>query len=228
MKSLFASIADHIGPQGRCIAIVGSGGKTSLMVGLASHYALQGESVLLTTTTKLRKPASTDYRCDHYYTSSAILSSRPERYERIFYALEGEHKALAPPMEELRQLCERFSVTLVEADGARGKDLKIHSERDPVIPPFATATIALLSLSALGKRAGDVCFGCEEEEAIVDLPYLERYITHPEGPLKGVTGRYILLCNQGEGVDQTVIDQLKRTCSHLPIIVGSVLRDEIY
>ncbi|MDY0304288.1 MAG: hypothetical protein RBQ65_06600, partial [Sphaerochaeta sp.] len=110
----------------------------------------------------------------------------------------------------------------------RGKDLKIHSERDPVIPPFATATIALLSLSALGKRAGDVCFGCEEEEAIVDLPYLERYITHPDGPLKGVTERYILLCNQGEGVDQEVINQLKRAYRHLPIIFGSVLRDEIY
>lgn len=228
MESLYATIAHHIGSAHRCIAIVGSGGKTSLMVGLGAYYASVGESVLLSTTTKVQSPAAVLYGCDHYYDDDTILASRPQRHERTFYALKGGQKALAPPMNQLHTLSSRFSVSLIEADGARGKDLKIHSARDPVIPPFATATVALLSLASLGKRASEVCFGCGDDTAIVDIPYLEAYINHPAGPLKGVAGRYVLLCNQSEGVEQSSIDHLRHACSHLPIIFGSVKHNTVY
>ncbi len=135
MKSLFASIVHHIGEAKRCIAIVGSGGKTSLMIGLANEYAKRGERVLLSTTTKLQKPENRAYDCHRYFHDDAILETVHHPGEKIFYALDGEEKALAPPIDRLALLAERFSVSLLEADGARGMDLKLHSERDPVIPP---------------------------------------------------------------------------------------------
>ena len=226
MKSLFASIIHHIGEAKRCIAIVGSGGKTSLMIGLANEYAKRGERVLLSTTTKLQKPENRAYGCHRYFHDDAILETVHHPGEKIFYALDGEEKALAPPIDRLALLAERFSVSLLEADGARGMDLKLHSERDPVIPPFTTATIALLSLAALGRPASEVCFGCDDR-SIVDEAWLAAYICRSDGPLKGAAGRVVLLCNQSERVDPRSRETLKAACAHLPIIFGSVALDTI-
>lgn len=226
MKSLLASIIEYIGQAKRCIAIVGSGGKTSLMVALAAAYAKGGERVLLSTTTKLQKPGARSYGCDRYYYDDAILETVAHPGERIFYALDGEEKALAPPIERLARLTERFSVTLLEADGARAMDLKLHSERDPVIPPFTTATIAVLSLAALGKPAATVCFGCDEH-SIVDGAWLASYIRSPQGPMKGWMGRSLLLCNQSERVDEQQIRTVRAACEGLPILFGSVALDTV-
>ena len=226
MKSLFASIIHHIGEAKRCIAIVGSGGKTSLMIGLATEYAKRGERVLLSTTTKLQKPENRAYGCHRYFHDDAILASVHHPGEKIFYALDGEEKALAPPIDRLALLAERFSVSLLEADGTRGMDLKLHSERDPVIPPFTTATIALLSLAALGRPASEVCFGCDDR-SIVDEAWLAAYIRRSDGPLKGAAGRVVLLCNQSERVDLKRIETLRNACADLPILFGSVALDTI-
>ncbi len=226
MNSLSASIIHHIGDAKRCIAIVGSGGKTSLMIALAAEYSRRGERVLLSTTTKLQKPEKRDYRCHRSFRDDAILETVPHPGQRIFYALDGEEKALAPPLDRLALLSERFSVTLLEADGARGMDLKLHSERDPVIPPFTTATIAVLSLAALGKPASEVCFGCDDR-SIVDEAWLAAYITHPAGPMKGARGRFLLVCNQSEQVDVESIHTVRSACATLPILFASVVLDTI-
>ncbi|MCK9548392.1 MAG: selenium cofactor biosynthesis protein YqeC [Sphaerochaeta sp.] len=227
MKPLLASIIDHVGNAKRTIAIVGSGGKTTLMIALAAAYAKRGERVLLSTTTKLQKPDRVSYGCDRSFTDDAIFRTVHHPGQRIFYALDGKEKALAPPIEHLASLSKRFSVTLIEADGARGMDLKIHSERDPVIPSFTTATIATLSLSALGKSAASVCFGCDGDQSIVDEAWLEAYIRSPAGPMKAMRGTPLLLCTQSEHVDRNSIQNLRDRCADLPILFGSLHSDTV-
>lgn len=228
MTSLYAAIASYIGSAHRQIAITGSGGKTTTLVGLAAYYAKIGHSVLVSTTTKVHKPSACAYHTDYTFTDDAIFDHTPEPGSRTFYALEGKEKALAPALAHLQRLASRYTVTLLEADGARGKALKIHSERDPVIPPTVTATIAVFSLAALGKSIREECFGCPDSEGLVDIAYLTSYLNNPDGPLKRARGRKLILANQCDRVDKAAIAALRASCPALSILFGSAKDNTVY
>ena len=45
-----------LGETGHVISLVGGGGKTTLLYALARHYSAQGQRVLVSTTTHIRRP----------------------------------------------------------------------------------------------------------------------------------------------------------------------------
>lgn len=200
MEQLLEELALYFSDCPRCLALTGSGGKTTAMVKLAEHYAQRGMRVLLSTTTKLLLPKDREYECDTYFLDDRALSYHPSKGERVFYT-HVTHKSVAPPLENLETLLERYDVVLLEADGAMGLGLKLHQARDPVVPPFVTGTLALLSLSLLGKPFEKNCYGSEhylEEfpEETVTLATYKKLLEHKEGILKRVQGKSLVLGNQ--------------------------------
>lgn len=168
------------------ICITGGGGKTTLMECFASHLRSKGKKVLLTTTTRIRSPYLHDYHADVVFGDDSVLSFFPSGPCVVAYALENREtgKWSCPPLGNLDVLRQRYDVVLCEADGSRGLPLKIHTRRDPVVPPFCTYTVSVMGLQGIGQRACDVCFG-DGRDVIVDTPYLRSYIADPEGLLKG-------------------------------------------
>lgn len=127
-------------------AVIGGGGKTTLLRTLGEELA-RTRSVLLCTTTKIFPfpglPCARD---------GAELE-RLRREFRLLCAgreLPGTGKLTAPdvPME---QLAERFDYVLVEADGAARRPLKAHAPHEPVIPAETGQVVCVVGASGFGQ-----------------------------------------------------------------------------
>lgn len=222
----------YFASQPHCLALTGSGGKTTAMIKLAGRYAQRGLRVLLSTTTKLLLPKDQEYGCDTYFLDDRALSYHPSKGERVFYS-HVKHKAVAPPMENLEALLDRYDVVLLEADGSMNLGLKLHQERDPVVPPFVTGTLALVSIALLGKPFSENCNGCEHyrtqfPEEVVSIATYSKLLEHAQGILKRAQGRSLVLCNQGREDDIGLYRSLSSSVSLIsPIWFGDLKADQL-
>lgn len=223
MVTLITSLQKHFHGSESCICITGSGGKTTALIQLANAYAAEMKRVLVSTTTKVLYPEDRDYHCDRYFWDKDVFSYQCKKGERVFYAKRGLIKAEAPPTEDLVRLKEHYDVLLLEADGARGMGLKLHCDRDPVVPEFTTATLAIASFSVFGKRLCEHCFGCESlTDRLIDEETYSFLLTHPEGIQKRMKGTRAILFNQAERADRSKIENIRRWFPDLPLFFGSL------
>lgn len=145
------------------IAVVGGGGKTSLIFRLCEELVSTGKKVIVTTTTHMayepERPFAEDGEIDavrknlqrYHYTIAASLDREKEKIGSL-----SEEK-----LQELRGLAD---VLLIEADGAKRLPLKVPGEWEPVIPEFVDLVIGVAGLDALGQRIGDICHRPERVE----------------------------------------------------------------
>ncbi len=232
MEHLLEKLSLYFSPAKRCLALTGSGGKTTAMVLLARHYSHKDLRVLVSTTTKLLLPKDREYGCDTYFLDDRALSYNPSKGERVFYT-HVAHKCIAPPLENLEALLDRYDVVILEADGSMNLGLKLHQERDPVIPPFVTGTLALVAMGLIGKPFSDHCFGSEHylpdfSEETVTLKTYSKLLEHKQGILKRVRGKTLVLCNQSRIEDSEQYRSLAASVSQpYPIWFGDLLTDQL-
>ena len=120
----------------RCYAITGGGGKTSLMFALGRYFAARYWT-LVTTTTKIKRPAEDE--CDSLTVGPvSALANEAAREKRLIVAgasyLGPKLTGYAP--EEIDRLAESriFDRIITEADGSRGLSLKAYEEWEPPVP----------------------------------------------------------------------------------------------
>ena len=125
-------------------AIIGSGGKTTLMYLLA--HTLPGKKILCTTT-KIYCPTQLPvFTGENLSDIAEALRSFPAVCVGTDAAGGKLGAPLCPP-DSLRILCDYL---IVEADGSRGLPLKAHLPHEPVIPPGCDKTILVAGLRGLG------------------------------------------------------------------------------
>ena len=203
------------------MSVTGSGGKTTAIEHLARYWEKQGHRVLVTTTTKMVHPDSHDYPFLSRQLQSQAFQQEAEPIcgATVLYGVSAGNKMLPVGSDLLRRSIERFDRVLIEADGARGLPLKIHSERDPVIVEETTAVLAVMGLQAWGKRLDERTLYLssryrmltEDASERVDFNTYRRLLEHPEGVFKRGGNRHIVLCcNQSDEVDDAVCEQLMK------------------
>jgi probable selenium-dependent hydroxylase accessory protein YqeC len=136
--------------QSRIIAVVGGGGKTSLLWQLAEEYAAFGKRVILTTTTHMAIEEMRPFALDG---NRAEIRKKLDQYGYVLTASVDRQKGkLAVPqdttLESLRALCD---VMIVEADGSKRLPLKVPADWEPVIPQIADTVIGVMGLDSLGR-----------------------------------------------------------------------------
>ena len=198
-----SSVAVH---DGAFISLTGGGGKTTLMIEWASRLRSRGYRVLMTTTTKIMSPSFLDYRADRVFSSDDILSFRPAGPCSVLYAVGDSltNKWLSPPLEQFDLLRDRFDVIINEADGSKRLPVKVHTQRDPVVPDLTTYTVSIFGLWALGHSTSEVAFG-ESRNLVVDPSYIQWLLDDPEGLLKGsLPGRRAIVFNGADCIGSDV------------------------
>ena len=130
----------HIEPG--ITAVIGSGGKTTLLARLAEE--LQGTVVLATSTRILPFPG----------ISTASCPPLPGRVSCVGEPVDGGK--LAAPTCGFEILSAAADHVVVEADGSRGLPLKAHAPWEPVIPEGAAQTILVVGASGFGRPVGSV------------------------------------------------------------------------
>ena len=150
------------------IAVVGGGGKTSLIHCLREELVTAGKKVMITTTTHMAYEPDSPFvrvgkgekaldpkvqsKCrellaNHHYVIAAGYEPETGKYSAISEAT-------------IRQLARFCDVILVEADGSKHRPVKIPAEWEPVIPECADLVIGVIGLDCLGKsihRIHQVC-----------------------------------------------------------------------
>ena len=185
-------------------AIIGGGGKSSLMAALGQEYALRGDTAVMTTTTHIRPPERDYYMGDDPAVLSNMLMSR--RLMTVGIPMEDHRFGATPLLEQLPELADHV---IIEADGTKGLPLKVPNDREPVIPAFADAVVAVAGLSALGNPLGEVChrpelavlrFGFSPEQKVTP-EMMAMLLSSPLAQRKNVGKRpYAVLLNQRDTV----------------------------
>lgn len=136
-------------------AVIGGGGKTTLLRTLGEELAAAGNRVLLCATAKifpfeglenLLNPTEAELAAALAYRSPARIRSPVCAGTPV----PGTGKLTAPvvPMSRLAELAD---FVLVEADGSAQRPLKAHAPHEPVIPKEANQTICVAGASGFGR-----------------------------------------------------------------------------
>ena len=128
-------------------AIIGGGGKTTLMETLAGELSKKGK-VIITTTTHICRPKQYETLLD---ADEAAVSAALERSGIVCVASQAESGKLCAPWLSMGTLAQLADFVLVEADGAKRLPLKAHAAHEPVIPPEANQTILVVGASGFGR-----------------------------------------------------------------------------
>ena len=128
-------------------AIIGGGGKTTLLYALARE-ASKHARVIVCTTTHIFPPAHLP--C---LTDGSVESVRQalEKTRCVCVGTKNELGKFSAPQISFPELLKLAEYVFVEADGSKHRPLKAHADYEPVIPPEANQTILVLGVSGLGK-----------------------------------------------------------------------------
>ena len=146
-------------------AIIGGGGKTTLLRTLAEELSAQ-ERVIVATSTKMRVP---DW-CPVLLSASlgeveaALAESAVVCVGRI---QESTGKLDAPGLA-FSDLAALAGYVMVEADGSKGLPLKAHAPHEPVVPECANNVVCVVGIDGVGKPILQVCHRAESYAQLAD------------------------------------------------------------
>ncbi len=189
------------------IAIVGGGGKTSLMYALAERMVTKGKRVVTTTTTKIFPPAPDQSPCIVLLKDAPNLEDLDDKLSRFGQVTLGgsllpSGKLDSVPEAVIRSCLEYADHVIVEADGAAGRPIKAPEEWEPVIPGSTDMVIAVVGLDCLGNPAdAQWVFRLERFRSITELENsqvitpeaIARLLAHPLGAFKGAPEKAVLV-----------------------------------
>ena len=186
-------------------ALVGGGGKTTLMLRLARELAQGGARVIVTTTT-------------HIFPPEGIPQGNPANAQEVARALllepllclgkPAEDGKLTAPDLSMAVLSQLADYVLVEADGAKRLPLKAPDAHEPVIPREARLVVAVAGLDGADRPIREVAFRpalyaalCgKSEQDVVTARDIALVLTSPNGQRKSLPkgARFAVLLNKAD------------------------------
>ena len=202
-------------------AVIGGGGKTTLLWTLGQELSRE-HTVLLCTTTKIFP--FPDIPCARTEEELTRLRKRC----RLLCAgqeVPGTGGKLTAPPVPMALLSDWFDYVLVEADGSAQRPMKAHASHEPVIPPEANQVICVVGASGFGWPIRDAAHRPElyarlagVEESAPITPETETAV------LKAERLRHRLFVNQADTPeDMKTVKQLAALLDG-PILAGSLQR----
>lgn len=220
------------------LAVIGSGGKTSLIRYL-SHKCRQ-QKTIVSTTTKIGYPKKEDY--DFLYTNSVEIDTIEKSGITIIgkkiQVKDGTLKLSQPTNLDLKELFKKVDKIFLEADGSKQLPLKGWETFEPVVPEETTETIGIIPIKVLGRKISseivhrlpiflNLTNTTIDEEITIDI--LVKIIQKPKGLFQKAKGKRVLFLNQVDSLEDTYL--AKKICERLiqdsldidKIISGSTL-----
>lgn len=153
--------------RNQLIAVVGGGGKTSLIFRLCEELVSIEKKVIVTTTTHMA------YESDRPFAEDGNVQLVRQNLEEYGYTVaasldRNKNKIGSLTEEGLMQLKKQADCILTEADGARRLPLKVPGKREPVIPDFTDLVIGVIGMDAVGLPIGKICHRPEQVAAFLD------------------------------------------------------------
>lgn len=219
------ALAKLLGIRPGVTAVIGGGGKTTLLRTLGEELAAGGKQVLLCTTTKILPfPGLPCAR-----TGEELEALRREH--RLLCAgtpVPGTEKLTAPEMP-MAELAARFGYVLVEADGAARRPLKAHAPHEPVIPAEANQTICVVGASGFGQPIADVAHRPERYAALAGAAETAEATPETEAAVLRAEALHTrVYVNQVETLWDLADAKALAALLDCPVLAGSLQRGEYF
>ena len=133
-------------------AIIGGGGKTTLMYTLARELEKNG-AVVICTSTHILVPESFPL----VTLGAEELRTALAEHAAVCAGTRAENGKLTASGMSFEELARLADYVLVEADGSRNLPLKAHAEHEPVIPLNAQRVVLVVGADGLGKPIAEAC-----------------------------------------------------------------------
>lgn len=202
------------------VALVGAGGKTTLMFALAHALVGMGYCVLTTTSTHIFPPTAQQspllvLASDN--TAPALNAKLLHTHRHITLAQGLAHTGKLQGISSLHvdtlAAAHMADYILVEADGAAQHPLKAPAPHEPAVPRSTTLCMAVLGLDAVGQNfdqavhraplAAALC--AVSEQHCIQPEHLAHLALHPQGLFRTtpVEAQRIVVCNKADVSDKT-------------------------
>ena len=205
-------------------AVIGGGGKTTLLRTLGEELAGRHTVLLCTTTKILPFPdlpcARTTAELDQLRRSHRLLCAGTD--------VPGTGK-LAAPETPMALLAERFDYVLVEADGAARRPLTAHAPHEPVIPPEAVQTICVVGASGFGQPISEAAHRPERYARLAGVPETAEAAPVTEAAVLRAEGLHDkIYVNQVETLWELASARTLAALLDCPVLAGSLQRKEYF
>lgn len=243
METTSGNLASALKIEPGITAIIGSGGKSTLLKTLGLELMRAGGRVLLCTTTRMFPVAGVPWD-----GSSRRLDAAPWKPGALHVpgctceacagmsrgnicqagVLDPETGKLSAPAEPLNELAQRFDYVLAEADGSKRLPLKAHATWEPVIPSGTANVVWLVGASGLGKPVAEVvhrselfCERCGCEPADTATPERVAQVLNAELRMLNLNNARIMLNQVDTLADPTMADRFEAALNR-PLIATSL------
>jgi probable selenium-dependent hydroxylase accessory protein YqeC len=152
-NTLFTNVEDA---DGAAIALIGGGGKTTLLHTLGAEFSEYYPRVLLSSLTK------SAVSIDH--PAKLLENDLQDQFEGVFSHSNpllvlgkalSDQKLSGLRNRELSSLIQGVDVCVFECDGARNLPLKAHNQSDQIVPDFSTHLLVVLGAEVSGTSLND-------------------------------------------------------------------------
>ncbi|MEG0863645.1 MAG: selenium cofactor biosynthesis protein YqeC [Clostridia bacterium] len=185
-------------------AVVGSGGKTTLMERLACELS-ENARVLRMTTTQMRVPNGTVIFAEK--VDACLLLKVKQAFEQqllVTVGREAENGKITKPLGSLDALFALADYVLIEADGSRGLPLKAPAEHEPVLCGKEKLVLAVMGATGIGRPICEAAHRSrlyaallhKQENEVVTAEDAARVLMDANGQRKGVISRFAIVLNQ--------------------------------
>ena len=243
METVSGNLASALRIEPGITAIIGSGGKSTLLKALGLELMRAGGRVLLCTTTHMFPVAGVPWN-----GSSRLLDAAPWKPGAAHVpgctceacaglargsicqagVLGPETGKLSAPAEPLGKLAQRFNYVLAEADGSKRLPLKAHAAWEPVIPSGTANIVWIVGASGLGKPINEAvhrpelfCERCGCEPTDTATPERVAQVLNAEMQALGLCTAHVILNQVDTLSDPTMVDRFEAALGR-PIVATSL------
>ena len=231
METTSGNLASALKIEPGITAIIGSGGKSTLLKTLGLELMRAGDRVLLCTTTHMFPVAGVPWD-----GSSRRLDAAPWKPGALHVpgctceacagmnrgsicqagVLDPETGKLSAPAEPLNELARRFDYVLAEADGSKRLPLKAHAAWEPVIPAATANVVWIVGALGLGKPINEAvhrpelfCERCGCELTDIATPERIAQVLNAELRMLNLSNARIMLNQVDTLADPTMADRFE-------------------
>lgn len=243
METTSGNLASALKLEPGITAIIGSGGKSTLLKALGLELMRAGGRVLLCTTTYMFPVAGvpwdgTGRRLDaapwkpgaSHVPGCTCEACTGLARGSICQAgvLDPETGKLSAPAEPLGELAQRFNYVLAEADGSKRLPLKAHAAWEPVIPSGTANIVWIVGASGLGKPINEAvhrpelfCERCGCELTDTATPERVAQVLNTEMQALGLCTAHVIL-NQVDALSDPAMAARFEAALGRPVVATSL------
>ena len=231
METTSGNLASALKIEPGITAIIGSGGKSTLLKTLGLELMRAGGRVLLCTTTHMFPVAGVPWDGSNRRLDAApwkpgaahvpgctckVCAGMSRGSICQAGVLDPETGKLSAPAEPLVELARRFNYVLAEADGSKQLPLKAHAAWEPVIPASTANVVWVVGASGLGKPVAEVvhrpelfCERCDCEPTDIATPERVAQVLNAEMQMLNLNNARIMLNQVDTLADSTIADRFQ-------------------